>query len=72
MLIIVTHNMVITHIIHWKKIKKLFGNVFRNKFYGTRFFKKSSSFVSKPIMFLNICFLRRNYAIHTMNTKKLE
>ena len=39
MLIIVTHNMAITHIIHWKKVKK----TLRKMFSKTNFMEQDSS-----------------------------
>ena len=71
MLIIVTHNMVITHIIHWKKIKKL-----RKIFCETNFIEKGSSknrlALVKTSHFSKYMLLRRNYAVHTMNIKRLK
>ena len=73
MLIIVTHKMAIMslqiHIIHWKKIKKIIAKCFPKLIIWKKILQKVFWLFWKLIVFLNICFLCKNYAVHNINIK---
>ena len=73
MLIIVTHKMAImslqTHIIHWKKLKKLIAKCFPKLIIWNKILQKIVWLWWKLIVFLNTHFLCKNYAVHNINIK---
>ena len=75
MLIIVTHNMAImslqTHIIHWKKFKKFIAKCFPKLIIWNKILQKIVWLWWKLIVFLNICFIFKNYAVHNINIVRI-